>query len=303
MTSCDNTTSSAKAQVSVGRLTDAITLSGRLIRIARKRSEVFDPVEDPEVFLGKLSEERISADLFTFSQRFSESNPRYGYYYELEPAAILGIESYEKWWKETVNDKTRNMVRKAGKKGVHIEIATFTDELAYGIKQIYDECPIRQGKKSRHYGKGLEIIKREHGTFLEHSEFIAARLDNRLIGFAKVIFRRDYASIMNLIALIGERDKAPTNALLAKAVERCAARGIGLLHYGVWSRRGFGDFKEHHGFKCRQIPRYFVPCTSKGSLALRLGWHRPLVDRLPEGLLDWLATFRTKWYARRYASR
>src|SRR5262249_9525927 len=150
--------------------------------------------------------------------------------------AILEVDSYEKWWKDTVNDKTRNMVRKAAKKGVQIELANYTDDFVRDIKQVYDECPIRQGKKSRHFGKSFDVIKREHGTFLGQSEFIAARVEQRVIGFAKVVYQKDFASVLNLIALLRERDKAPTNALLAKAVERCADRGISLLHYGVWSR-------------------------------------------------------------------
>ena len=116
----------------------------------------------------------VRADLFSFSQRFSEPEPRYDHYYELESAAILKIGTYENWWKKTINDKTRNMVRKAEKKGVQVVIVPFTDDFVRGIKQIYDECPIRQGKKSRHYGKSFDLIKSEHGTFLERSEFIAA---------------------------------------------------------------------------------------------------------------------------------
>ena len=279
---------------------DRLSISGRLVRIARPRSEIYHPLKEPERVLSRLREGGQRADLFTFAQRITEPEPRYNHRFELEAEAVLRLETYEKWWKETVNDKTRNMVRKASKKGVQIEVATYTDELVNRIKLIYDECRIRQGKKSRHYGKSFEVIKREHGAFLEQSEFIVARMDQRVIGFAKVVFCEDYASIMNLIALIGERDKAPTNALLAKAVERCALRGIGLLHYGVWSRRGFGDFKLHHGFERRDMPRYYVPLTGRGALALRLGFHRPFSERLPEGLLDWFAATRTRWYAWRY---
>lgn len=300
MTSTDNIPIVGSAITISSRPCDRLSISGRLLRIARPRSETYEPLEDPERCLNEIRESRLRADLFSFAQRFSELRPLYRYHHELEPAAILQIETYDKWWKETVNDKTRNMVRKASKKGVQIELASYTDDFVRGIKQVYDECPIRQGKKSRHYGKSFDVIKREHGTFLEQSEFIAARIDQRLVGFAKVVFRKDFASIMNLIALLGERDKAPTNALLAKVVERCAARGIGLLHYGVWSRRGFGDFKAHHGFECRQIPRYYVPLTGWGALALQRGWHRPLGARLPEKLADWCATIRTKWYAWRY---
>src|SRR5688572_33113539 len=220
-------------------LCDSLRISGRLVRIAQPHSEPFDPLKDPELCLSRFRKSAARADLFTFAQRVSEPTPRFSYFHELEPEAVLEIETYEKWWKQTVNDKTRNMVRKAGKKGVSIEIAEFTDELVSGFKQIYDECPVRQGKKSRHYGKSFDVIKREHGTFLQNSEFIAARYNDRLIGFAKVTYQKDFGSIMNLIALLGDRDKAPTNALLAKAVERCAIKGVGLLHYGVWSRRGF----------------------------------------------------------------
>lgn len=281
-------------------LSDGLISSGRLIRIVRPSSENIEPLEDPELCLLQLRKNCGRADLFTFSQPFSQLQPRHNYHYELEPVALLEIESYTKWWKETVNDKTRNMVRKASKKGVQIEIVSYSDDFVRGIKEIYDECPVRQGKKSRHYGKSFQQIKREHGTFLNRSEFVAARYEDRLIGFAKVVFQKDFASVMNLIALLSERNRAPTNALLAKVVERCAEKGVGILHYGVWSRRGFGDFKVHHGFECRQLPRYYVPLTGWGSLALRLGLHRPIASRIPESCLDWLATLRTRYYAWRY---
>lgn len=300
MTSTEDLAVPGPATASVANLTNGLTLSGRFIRIVRRRSEAFDPVEDPERCLRDLRQNRVRADLFTFSQRVSEPEPRYDHHYELEPVAILKIETYEKWWKEAINDKTRNMVRKAGKKGVQIEVVNFNDDLVWGIKRIYDECPVRQGKKSRHYGKSFDLIKREHGTFLDRSEFIAAFFENRLIGFAKVVFQRDFASIMNIISLLRERDKAPNNALLAKVAERCAARGIGILHYGVWGYRGFAEFKVHNGFKCQYVPRFYVPLTARGELALRLGWHRPLTGHIPERCLNWFAMLRSRWYAWRY---
>lgn len=296
MTSNENIAVAAKAE----NPRDRVTTRGSIIRIIRPKSEWLKPLEEPEVFLGQLRASGPSGDLFTFVQPVSDPQPRYKYYHELEDVAILELTTYDSWWKETVNDKTRNMVRKAGKKGVAVEVTSYTDDFIRGIKEVYDECPVRQGKKSRHFGKSFELIKREHGTYLEDSEFIAARFENRVIGFAKVVFRDGFASVVNLIALLSERDKAPTNALLAKAIERCAARQVSLLHYGVWSRRGFGDFKLHHGFKCRQIPRYFIPLSGKGALALRWGWHRPVAERIPESWWDRFANLRMKWYAWRY---
>ncbi len=64
--------------------------------------------------------------------------------------------------------------------------------------------------------------------------------------------------------MISERDKAPTNALIAKAVEICAEAGVGLLQYGIWSRRSMGAFKKHNGFQAVEVPRYYVPLNWRG---------------------------------------
>jgi hypothetical protein len=41
-------------------------------------------------------------------------------------------------------------------------------------------------------------------------------------------------------------------------------------------------FKENNGFVKYSIARYYIPITSKGKLAIRLGLHRDLKDVLPE---------------------
>ena len=42
---------------------------------------------------------------------------------------------------------------------------------------------------------------------------------------------RTHANMMNVVAMVKYRDKAPTNALIAQAVRSCAARGIRYLAY------------------------------------------------------------------------
>ena len=69
------------------------------------------------------------------------------------------------------------------------------------------------------------------------------------------------------------RDKAPTNALIAKAVEVCAEKGISYLtygkyHYGKKDAKSLSDFKMRHGFDKIDIPRYYVPLTLKAKFAL-----------------------------------
>jgi hypothetical protein len=55
-------------------------------------------------------------------------------------------------------------------------------------------------------------------------------------------------------------------------------------------------FKQNNGFLRMDIPRYYVPLTLKGSIALRLGLHKNLKDRIPEWIAARLRDLRTKWY-------
>ena len=277
-----------------------LSISSGLCRTVRLRSEWYDFVSDPELELKELREQRVRADLFTFLQRIPDLTPRYDYPCELNKAAVLPIESYDAWWKSQINDKTRNMVRKATKKGVVLRIVELDDSLLHGIKAIYDESPLRQGRPFKHFAKDLETLRRDHETFVERSEFIGAFHEDQLVGFVKLVFQGGWASMMQIISAIAHRDKAPTNALIAKAVERCAIKGVPLLQYGSWSRGGIGEFKAHHGFQCFNVPRYYVPLTVRGRACLKLGLHLEISDRLPESLFLKLLVVRSKLYAFRF---
>lgn len=274
----------------------AVTVTGRFLRVARLRDEYYDRVSDPATFIRALnSSNQPDGDLFTFLQTVADPEPRHSYHLEYESAAVLPLTTYDHWWKKQVNDKTRNMVRKGGKVGVEIREVAFTDQLVEGIVRIYNESPLRQGRRFRHYGKPLEQIRDEHSSFLDRSEFFGAFFQGELIGFIKLVHGDGVSNLMQIISMMAHRDKAPTNGLLAKAVERCTERRVPLLHYGAWSRRSMGDFKKHHAFIRLEVPRYYVPLTATGALALRMGFHRDLVDRIPESWLDQMAEWRTRW--------
>jgi len=279
----------------------AMIVSGRFPRIAGVRSEYFDMVENPDSFLPAVRDS-VKADVVSFIQPMWDPVPRHPYPFEWYELAVLQFESYDSWWTTQINDKTRNMVRKATKKGVQIRVCVCDDEMVRGIKEIYDESPVRQGKPFLHYGKDLARLKDAHLTFLDRSEFIGAYFEGKLIGFAKLIYHGQFAaSVMQIIAMYAHRDKAPTNALLAKAVELCAAKGIHMLHYGMWSRRGLGEFKKHNRFEQLRAPRYYVPLNLRGRIALRLGLHRSILDRWPESWRDRLSALRNQWYTRKVA--
>ena len=215
---------------------------------------------------------------------------------------MLQLSTYDHWWKKQINDKTRNMVRKAYKAGVEIRAVDFSEELVERIAGIYNETPIRQGRRFKHYGKSLTTIKNEHATFLDRSDFFGAYYGPELVGFVKLVHGENVSSLMQIISMVSHRDKAPTNALIAKAVECCASKNVPFLQYGTWSRRSMGDFKKHHGFQRFQIPRYYIPLTPLGRILLRCGLHRRFIDRVPESWLDQFATWRSKWNTFRHPS-
>lgn len=279
----------------------AVRVDGRLARVARLRDEYYDFVESPQAFVESLKMKReLPADIFTFIPPIPKRGDVHPFYSEMDHAAVLSLTTYDDWWKKQINDKTRNMVRKAGKSGVEIKRVEFNDELVEGITRIYNETPLRQGRRFRHFGKPAHTIKADHGTFLERSEFHGAFFHGELIGFIKLVHGSGISNLMQIISMVSHRSKAPTNALIATAVERCTTLGIPLLHYGTWSRRSMGDFKKHHGFTRVEVPRYYIPLNVRGAIALKCGLHRPMIDRIPEEWLDRLAVLRGKWNATKY---
>ena len=109
----------------------------------------------------------------------------------------------------------------------------FDEDLVRGIWGIFNESPVRQGRRFRHYGKDIETVHRLVGTYLEYSTFIGAFRGEELIGFIKMVADQTgvQAGLMNILSKVQYKDTAPTNALLAQAVKSCADRGISYLVY------------------------------------------------------------------------
>ena len=281
----------------------AVSISGRLLKTGRIRDEPYECLHDSERFVAKLRREQNRPDLFTFMQPIADQKAHHPFYHELESLAVLPITTYENWWKNQIKDKTRNLIRKAQKKGVELHRVPFDDNLVHGVKAIYDECPLRQGKPFWHYRKGYQTIKAGLATFLDRSDLVGAFCGAELIGFFKLTSQNGTASLMHIISKIADRDKAPTNALIAKAVELCAERKISYLHYGLWSTGGFGMFKRNHAFERHTVPRYFVPLTLKGQLMLKLGLHREPADYLPPRWREQMVALRNSWNSFRYRQK
>jgi hypothetical protein len=281
----------------------AVSVSGRVLRIGRVRDEPYLCLHDSEKFVAKLRCQPNRPDLFTFMQPVGDQKAHHPFYHEMESLAVLQITTFKDWWKNKIRTHTRNHIRKAQKKGVEVRPVPFDDQLVQGVKTIYDECPLRQGKPFWHYRKDFETVKAGLATFLERSDFIGAFWEGELIGFVKMTSEHGSAGLMHIISMIAHRDKAPTDALIMKAVELCAEKKISYLQYALWSRGGFGKFKENHSFERHDVPRYFVPLTAKGRIMLSLGLHRKLADQLPPSWRERMVALRNRWNAFRYKQR
>jgi hypothetical protein len=281
-----------------------ITIRGRLIRIASLSADTYEFVDNPEDTIETLEKCPERVDLFTFIQRLSDTLPKYSYPIEWDNLAVLSISTYDDWWNKQIGFKARNKAKQAEKRGVTIREVPFSDDLVRGIWEIYNECEIRQGRRFAHYGKDLETVYKMSATFLDRSTFIGAYLDDHLIGFAKLHCdtTRTQAGLAHILSLIEHRDKAPTNALVARAVRYCAENGIPNLVYSRFSDGNkqwdsLMDFKERNGFKRIELPRYYVPITYLGELSFKCGLHKRFIDRIPSPVFAALRNARNLLYS------
>jgi hypothetical protein len=284
-----------------------IKVQGGLIRIARLDADGYRFLDDPEPVINGLKQCGTRIDLFSFMQRISEPTPKYAYPMEWDNLAALPVSTFENWWTQQLGFKARNKAKQAEKKGVVIREVPFDDKLVQGIWEVYNECPVRQGRPFTHFGKSLETVRKEEATWLDCSTFLGAFLDDKLIGFVKLVHdeTRTQANLMNIVSMINQRDKAPTNALVAHAVRSCADRQIPYL---VYSRFAYGkkqpdsvsDFKKRNGFQQIDLPRYYVPLSSLGRAALKLSLHRNLTELVPEPVAAKIRGIRNSWYNRKF---
>ena len=177
-----------------------------------------------------------------------------------------------------------------------MRLTDFDDRLVDGMTSIFNETPIRQGRHFLHYGKDFETVKRQFSRYLFREEIFGAYLGEELVGFVMLADAGKYAFLGQIISKIAHRDLAPNNALLAKAVERCAEKRLPYLVYARWLDDSLGDFKRSNGFQKFDLPRYFVPLTPKGKIALKLGLHRGWKEAVPKQLRKPLKKLRRSWY-------
>ena len=281
-----------------------VVVTGGLLKTAQIQSENYVeylPMDDPDGFVAQLKESQLPADIFSFAQSIHQLTPKFPQYHmEWDNFAAICLSSYEDWWKGLSQDSRRN-VRTAEKRGVNVRIASFDDDLIRGIKAIYDEVPVRQGFRNRHYQQDFETIRQKNSTFLGHDDFLCAYLGEDLIGFIQIIYTDRTARIMQVLSKTAHLDKRPTSVLMAKAVEIACQKKLTHLTYCkyTYGKKGHDhltEFKRRMGFQKLCYPRYYVPLTWRGAMAVNLRLHHGLKDLLPARCLIFLLNARGKYY-------
>lgn len=283
-----------------------VITTGKWLKTAAIRDEDLvegETVADPRSFVLLLRKTALKADIFTFGQKLPETTPRYKYYLEWDNFAVIPITTFAGWWETRVESSVRRAVRKAAKAGVVIKVAEFDDAFVAGIVGINNETPIRQGRRFWHFQKSFDAVKCENSTYADRNTFLGAYYQEELIGFMRITCSDRVANIVQLLSMMKHYDKRPANALIAKAVEICEQRGISHLMYYNYiyndPKSSLTEFKRRSGFEKVLLPRYYIPLTLKGRIALSLGLHRGFAQRIPKWLLALLLKMRGRWHAHR----
>jgi hypothetical protein len=280
-----------------------MVVTGRWLRTAAVHDENWHEglvIDNPERFIIKLKESKLKADIFTFAQKIPDCKPRYNYKIEWDDMAAIPITTYQDWWESLASDRRKD-IKRAEKQGILVKTVEFNDELVKGIVEINNDIPLRQGKRFKHYGKDFDTVKREYATFPDRSEFIAAYFNDELAAILKIVYVGELACFLEILSKTKYNDKRPVNALISKAVEVAVENKksyltYGRFYYGNKKQSLFTDFKHRNGFERIIFPRYYVPLTAKGRVAIQFKLQLGLLGILPGFLISGFLNLRSYLY-------
>lgn len=274
-------------------------IRGWPISVASLEDEWFEDLSDPVAAVRKLRQLSRPPDLLSFWQRPPDEVPRHRFHLEWDEIAALPVASYERWWTSQIECRARNQFRRAARKGVVVDEVAFDDCFVQGMTKIFNETPVRQGRPFWHYGKSFDTVKQQFSRFVHRESMVGAYLDGEMVGFLMLARADRFGAINQILSSLSHRDKSINNALVAKAVQICAERKLDHLVYALWSDSSLGEFKRRCGFRRMRLPRYYVPLSARGRLALACGAHRGWRAMLPPRLSSTLKQVRARWYARK----
>jgi hypothetical protein len=284
--------------------TDIDTIDRRrkaFLNIGRDQREYERDIVPTTELYQKLKERGF--DAFTFIERkwcFTVEHPPKSWSRAEDNIALLKLASFDEWCK-SINKKTRNMIRKAEKSGVRIQVVQPSKKLAEEIWKIYNETPIRQERAFPHYGIPLQEVEKELQS-AKNCIYIGAYLNEELVGFVQLVHGAKIAIISQILSMQHHQDKAVNNGLIGKVIEESARLKVEWVMYGrMGNHPTLDNFKRSNGFIQFPLTRYYLPLTGKGRIAIELGLHREIKDVLPNSIkyrlipiYNWVSRTKTK---------
>lgn len=227
-------------------------------------------------------------DLFTFIERSFLDNNKLKRQKQLfsdpEPIGLLKISSYDEWFR-SITHNARWQTKKGIRVGLKTKVVDIDDTFTKSAFKIYNETPIRQGRKYSGYGLSLMDVKLKFSN-MKGSEVIGAYFEDEQVGLIWISYGDRVAAVNSFLSLLSHREKYPNDVLLAATVRRCVEKGY---HYLAYWNMGFNPgldfFKKSHGFKVFNVPRFYIPLSYRGELAIKLKLHRPFEHSMPMWLV------------------
>ena len=250
-------------------------------KIGHLSKEYEQNVVPTDLLINKLNERNL--DIFTFIERswchkFLKI-PK-NWIQTKDNIAMLHLENYEDWWKK-IGKKTRNMIRKAKKSGLVTNISQPNEKLAEGIRKIYNETPIRQGRHFLHYGLTLKTVTRRISSS-KNSIFVGSYFEDELVGFIQLIIGDKIVIISQILSKVAHWDKAVNNSLIATTIKICSNKNVKWIMYGrMGNHPSLDNFKNNNGFMKYTIPRYYIILTKKGKIISKFKLQKNIKDLLP----------------------
>jgi Acetyltransferase (GNAT) family len=281
-------------------LGQTFTVTKGPVTVISLEDEWYEDLRDPAAVVAALKEQTdLTPDVLTFWQRLPDITPKYNYHQEWEEIAVLPSKSYADWFNRQIKSRVRSQIRKSEKEGVVVRETSYDDDFVRGMTAIFNEAPVRQGRRFWHYGKDFETVKRQFSRYIHREHMIGAYYRDEMIGLIMLGNAGSFGLTGQIISSIKHRDKGTNNALVAKAVEACERLGLEHLVYLFWSDDSLSEFKRRCGFEKTRVPRYYVPLTAKGKIGLKIGAQRGWKAMVPKQIKAPLKRLRSSWYESR----
>ena len=167
----------------------------------------------------------------TFVQRtFLRLGERYSFPSINESVSLLRINSFDNWWRLQIRSEERNRIKRAERKGIVVRLAEIDENFISSSQKIYNETPIRQGRRYTGYGLSLKAVSEKFSN-LKQSDVFGAYYRDELVGLLWMVYGNSVVRIRSFVSLVQHRDKSPNNALMAEGVRRSFEKGFRFIVY------------------------------------------------------------------------